>query len=208
MKVYHSRLVTTLAAAFVALFLFAQYAEARRGGGGGHRMSRGGPAASGSFNRSAARPQRSRSSSQNRAGTTRNYGAGSAGSRDLSKAAGNRSTGNNEQRQSDRQDRNDQRQSDRDDRYDQRQDNIQDRQDLAKEVHDDRQDFAKEVHNDRKEWYEDRWRGGSYMSVYAWGNTGCAANPVLIGADRYYECRGVRYRRVYRGGDVVYVVVN
>lgn len=199
MKTYQSRLVTTLAAAFVALFLFAQYAEARRGGGGGggHRMSRGGPAASGSFNRSRARPQRTGSYNQNRAGTTRNRGSRDAGSRDFSQAQGNRPTGDNEQRQDNRQDR-----------YDQRQENIQDRQDLAKEVHDDRQDFAKEVHNDRKEWYEDRWRGGSYMSVYAWGNMGCAATPVLIGADRYYECRGVRYRRVYRGGDVVYVVVN
>ena len=195
MKTYATRLNTMLAVAFMVCFLAIEIAEARRlGGGGGARMSRGGPAASGSFQRNRARPSSSGSYRQNRAGTTGGYGG-----RDYSQAQSNR-----QDRRDQVQDNNQDRYDERQDRYEQRQENIQERQDFAKEVHKDREEY----YDDRKEWYEDRWRGGTYISVNTWGSWGCSMTPVLIGADTYYECRGTRYRRVYRGGEVVYVVVN
>ena len=112
-------------------------------------------------------------------------------------------TANRQDRSGNRQDNLDQRQDNRQDRFDQRQEQIDERQDFAKEVHKDREEY----YDDRKEWYEDRWRRGSYVTVTAWGSMGCRMDPVLVGARRYYECRGVRYERVYRGGEVVYIIV-
>jgi hypothetical protein len=195
MSTTHSKVLVSVLVASVVMFLAVEIADAGRRGGGGRSMSRGGPAASGSFQRSQARPQRrSQSTRSNRTGIDRNQ----------------RSDRNNQQR-NDRQDRYDQRQDNRQDRNDQRQDNIdrrQDnidqRQDFAKEVHDDR----KEYYDDRKEWYEDRWRRGAYISVASWNSRGCTYRTVIVGANTYYECQGVRYERVYRGSEVVYIVVN
>lgn len=96
----------------------------------------------------------------------------------------------------------------RQDNLDQARDTNQDRYDQRQETINERQDFAKEVHNDREEWYEDSWHGRTYVSVNAWGSMGCSYTRVVVGGVTYYDCRGVRYERVYRGSEVVYVVVN
>ena len=194
----NGKIMISLLVASLFMFLAVEIADARRGGrggGGGRMMARGGPAASGSFQRSRARPQRtSRSTYSNRTGIDRDQ-------------RGDRY----DQRQDQRQDRSDQRQqniderqNNRQERFDQRQDNIDERQDFRKEVYDDR----KEYYDDRNEWYEDRWRRGAYISVSSWNSMGCNYRTVIVGANTYYECRGVRYERVYRGSEVVYVVVN
>jgi len=181
-----------LAVLVVALvcFLTFDFAEAqRRGGGGGGRgggggMHRGGAASSGSMQRSRARPQRQSPSRQNT---------------DFSRE--NRAAQRPEQGQRQQRD-----QQDRDDRYDQRQDNIDRRNDQI----DERQDFAKDVHNERKEWAEDNWRrgGGTYISVSSWNSMNCRYTTVYRNGMTQYSCGGVYYERVYRSGEVVYVVTN
>ncbi|MGI9264571.1 MAG: hypothetical protein ACR2QU_06570 [Gammaproteobacteria bacterium] len=170
----------------IVCFLTIEFAEARRGGGsrgGGRSMHRGGPAAGGSMQRSRTRPQ-----SQNRG--TQN--------RDFSRE--NRPAQRPEQSQRQQRD-----QQDRDDRYDQRQDNIDRRHDQI----DERQEFAKDVHNERKEWYEDNWRrGGTYISISSWNSMNCRYTTVYRNGMTQYNCNGVYYERVYRGGQVVYVVTN
>jgi len=184
--------LTVLAIALVCLVTI-DFAEAqRRGGGGGARgggmsrgggMHRGGAAASGSMQRSRARPQ------------SRDYG-----SRNKDFSRENRPTQRPEQGQREQRD-----QQDRDDRYDQRQDNIDRRQDNI----DERQDFAKDVHNERKEWYEDNWRrGGTYISVSSWNSMNCRYTTVYRNGMTQYSCNGIYYERVYRSGEVVYVVTN
>ena len=185
-----------LAVLVVALvcFLTFDFAEAQRRGGGGGRggggrsMHRGGAASSGSMQRSRARPQRQSPSRQNN---------------DFSRE--NRSAQRPEQGQ--RQERDQQRdQQDRDDRNDQRQDNIDRRNDQI----DERQDFAKDVHNERKEWAEDNWRrgGGTYISVSSWNSRSCSYTTIYRNGMTQYSCGGVYYERVYRSGEVVYVVTN
>ena len=133
--------------------------------------------------RSRARPQRQSSSRQNN---------------DFSRE--NRSAQRPEQGQRQQRD-----QQDRDDRNDQRQDNIDRRNDQI----DERQDFAKDVHNERKEWYEDNWRrGGTYISVSSWNSMSCRYTTVYRNGMTQYSCGGVYYERVYRSGEVVYVVTN
>lgn len=194
-RTHCSRAMTLLSVAFVVGFLAVEIAEARRGGGG-RGMMRGGPAASGSFQRARARPQRGNYGTRNRG-----YG------RDFSHAGQPKLRYNEGGR--DRQDRYDQRQQNRDerrdnrqDRFDRRQEQIDERQDFRKEVYKDR----KEYYNDREEWYENRWRRGLYISVGSWNTMGCTYDTVIIDGIRYYECNGVRYERVYRGGEVVYIV--
>lgn len=89
------------------------------------------------------------------------------------------------------------------DRIDNRQDNLSDRQDFRQDRYDDR----KEYRNDRQEWYEDSWRRGRYITAVRWGSVGCA-NVVYVNGIRYYQCGGVRYEQVYRGGEVTYIIVN
>lgn len=195
----HSKIVLSALVASLVMFLAVEIADARRGGrggmGGGRAMSRGGPAASGSFQRSRARPERrSQTIHRNRTGTS--YGT-----------RGDRF----DQRQDTRQNRNDQRQDHRDkrqdnrqDRFDQRQENIDQRQDRRQEVYKDRREY----YDDRNEWYEDRWRSGAYISISSWNRMACNYRIVQVGAATYYECNGVRYERVYRGGQVVYIIVD
>lgn len=192
MMAINGRITTGLVAAFLVCFLAVEFAEAGRRGGGGRGMARGGPAAGGSFNRSMTRPQRSPSSNRMNRGVSDRGNYGTRGDRTINQDRADQIKNNN-------QDRYDQRQ----DRLDQRQDNIDNRQDFAKEVHNDR----KEYYNDRQEWYEDRWRRGSYVTVYSWSSMGCVYDPVIVGTDRYYDCRGVRYSRVSRGGEVVFIAV-
>jgi hypothetical protein len=167
-----------------------QIADARRGGfGGGHRtMSRGGPAMGGSFHRSSARPQGSFNRSMNRPQQGMNQTWGSRGS------VGNRDIGDRSQlgtRTSDRT------------LSEEGRDKVQDR-------YDDRQEFrndSKEYYNDRQEWYENAWRRGMYYSAARWASVGCN-NVVYVNGIRYYDCGGVRYEQVYRGGEVTYIIVN
>ncbi len=191
--------VLSVLAATILCMIAIDFAEAQRRGGGGrgggmHRggMHRGGAAASGSFQRSRARPQ------------TRDYGTRD---RDFSRGTRDRNVSTSD-RQANRDERNDQRQTDRDTRRDQGQDNRDDRWDQRQDNIDDRQDFAKEVHNDREEWYEDRWRGGTYISVSSWNTMSCNYTTVVQAGVTYYNCNGVNYERVYHGGQVVYVVSN
>ncbi len=205
MKSTQGKVVVSLVLASVVCLLAVDFAEARRGGGGrggGHSMTRGGPAASGSMHRSQARPQRS--SSRSSMSNQRYEGSRQAGSRDYAAQRPEPGTANRDNRPEMNQDRLDQRQ----DNIDQRRDTNQDRYDQRQENINERQDFAKEVHNDREEWYEDRWRGHSYVSVSVWGSMGCSYRRVVVGGVTYYDCNGVRYERVYRGSEVVYVVVN
>lgn len=58
MNATHGKIVVAMAITSVFCLVLMDFADARRGGFGGRGMSRGGPAASGSFNRSRARPQR------------------------------------------------------------------------------------------------------------------------------------------------------
>jgi hypothetical protein len=151
-------------------------------------MSRGGPAAGGSFQRSHSRPQSASRSNFNR-----------TGSRQSNTQRQDNFSNRSDNRQDNLSDRNDNRQ----DRADQRQDNLSDRQDFRSERYDNR----KEYYDDRKEWYEDRWRRGAYVSVASWGRIGCR-NTVIVNGITYYDCGGVRYERVYRGTQVTYVIVN
>jgi len=164
---YHQFAGAALAALIITLLTIDLVAAAPGGRGGGHAMSRGGPAASGSFHRSRARPQASSQRVDHRQG-----------------------------------------------RMDNRQDRADNHRDNRREVRDDRRDFRSEVrddrrewHGDRREWYEDRWRRGRFVSVTSWRRVGC--NTVIyVNGVKYYECGGVRYERVYRGTEVVYIIVN
>ena len=166
-----------------------QIADARRGGfGGGHRtMSRGGPAMGGSFHRSAARPQGSFGRSMNRPGDGMNRSLDSRGS------YGSRDIGDRSQLDS------------RTDRTlsEEGRDQVQDRYDNRQEFRND----SKEYYNDRQEWYENAWRRGAYYSAARWASVGCN-NVVYVNGIRYYDCDGVRYEQVYRGGEVTYIIVN
>mgnify|MGYP001818636129 CR=1 FL=1 len=202
MRAASTKLMTGLMVASVVCLLAMDFAEARRGGGGGrgHSMSRGGPAASGSFNRSRARPSGGSSMSSRDRSTNRNV------NRDMNRAT-NRDVNRDVKRDTDRQvdqDRLDQRQDNRQDRFDQRQDNIDQRQDFRKDAYDDR----KEYYDNRNEWYEDRWRAGAYLSVSSWNRMNCSYTTVRVDSITYYDCNGVRYERVYRGTSVTYIVVN
>ena len=168
---------------------------ARRGGGGGGRaMSRGGPAMGGSMHRSQTRPQSSsRAGSMDRSrNPSRSQVNNRAGDRQIS-----------DQSRQNASDRRDQRQDNLSDRQDNRQDRYDDRQDNR----DDRYDDRKEYYNDRQEWYEDSWRRGRYITAVRWGSVGCA-NVVIVNGIRYYDCGGIRYEQVYRGGEVTYIIVN
>jgi len=261
-----SNVVTSLAAASVICLLAMDFAEARRGGrgGGGHRMSRGGPAASGSFNRSRARPGMDRS----RRDMNRDLGRGTSRTRpqdlgrdtrrtmpqdlgrDISRTMprdrdpgtsltrpgtldpgtsrprpGDGEPGTGLTRPGDREpgggltrpgdpgdgtrpaidpDRADERQDNRQDRVDQRQDNRQDRVDNRQDYYGDRNEY----YSDRNEWYEDRWRAGAYISVVSWNSMSCGYSTVIIEAVTYYVCDGIRYERVYRGSEVIFIAVN
>jgi hypothetical protein len=191
MSFANRKIVLSLLAASVVCLLAVEFAEAgRRGGGGGRAMSRGGPAASGSFQRNRARPQSRPRQGQYDRGSR--YGQGQR-----------QGQWQNQDREGDRQDRFDERQQNRQDRFDQRQDQIDERQDFAREVHDDREEY----YNDRREWYEDAWRRGSYITVTSWNRMSCSYTTYVTDGITYYECNGVRYERVYRGGEVVYIVV-
>ena len=188
----HKGVLAVLVVALVC-FLTFDFAEAQRRGGGGGRggggrsMHRGGAASSGSMQRSRARPQRQSPSRQNTDFSRENLPA--------QRPAQKPEQGQRQQRD----------QQDRDDRNDQRQDNIDRRNDQI----DERQDFAKDVHNERKEWYEDNWRrGGTYISVSSWNTMNCRYTTVYRNGMTQYSCGGVYYERVYRGGEVVYVVTN
>lgn len=193
MRTINSNMITGLLVASLVCFLAMDFAEARRGGGGGggRGMSRGGPAASGSFQRSRVQPQRRTSQrTTNRATKPQQRTV-------------NQDRAKPQQRDVD-QDRVDQRQDNRQDRFDQRQDNIDQRQDNREKVYDDR----KEYYDDRNEWYEDRWRRGAYISVSSWNSMNCRYNMTVVNSITYYDCNGVRYERVYRGGQTVYIIVN
>jgi hypothetical protein len=209
MKAISGKMVAALLIVSVVSLVMMDFADARRGGrGGGRSMSRGGPAASGSFNRSRARPQRSPSQ--------RDFSRGGTSQRPDSRQ--NRG----DQRQGNRQDRGDQRQGDRQDRSDQRQDNMderqdkrQDRNDQRQENIDERQDFRQDVYDDRREyyddrneWYEDRWRRRAFVTAASWSRMNCAYTTVIVNGITYYDCGGVRYERVYRGSEVTYIIVN
>ena len=193
MRTINSNMITGLLVASLVCFLAMDFAEARRGGGGGggRGMSRGGPAASGSFQRSRVQPQRRTSQrTTNRAVNPQQRTV-------------NQDRARPQQRDVD-QDRVDQRQDNRQDRFDQRQDNIDQRQDNREKVYKDR----KEYYDDRNEWYEDRWRRGAYISVSSWNRMDCRYNMTVVNSITYYDCNGVRYERVYRGGQTVYIIVN
>ena len=234
-----SNWVASLAVAAVVCLLAADFAEARRGGrgGGGHRMSRGGPAASGSFNRSRARPGMDRSRSGMNRGTNRDLGRDTRRTMPRDRDPGTGLTrpgtldpgtsrprpgdgdpGTGLTRPGDREpgsgltrpgdpgdgtrpaidpDRADERQDNRQDRVDQRQDNRQD-------YYGDRNEY----YSDRNEWYEDRWRAGAYISVVSWNSMSCGYSTVIIDAVTYYVCDGIRYERVYRGSEVIFIAVN
>ena len=183
MSVTRNKMVASLLITSLVCFLSMDFADARRGGGG-HRMMRGGPAASGSFHRSFARPTRS-----------------------LSRATMNRGL-NRSAKQSTYRDRVSQRSDNRQDRFDQRQEFRNDRYDDRKEFRKDRYDDRKEFYNDRNEWYEDRWRTGAFLTVAAWNRMNCAYTTIIVENITYYDCDGVRYERVYRGGEVTYIIVN
>ncbi len=193
MSTTHGKLLTGLMVTSLVFFLALDFAEARRGGGGGggRGMSRGGPAASGSFQRSRVQPQR-RSSNRNM-------------NRDVSRQQRPANQDRVRPNQGNvNQDRLDQGQDNRQDRFDQRQDNLDERQDNRKKVYDDR----KEYYNDRNEWYEDRWRAGAYLSVASWNRMNCRYNMTVVNGITYYDCDGRRYEQVYRGGQTVYIIVN
>ena len=100
-------------------------------------------------------------------------------------------------------DRRDTRQDVRSDRRDTYQDVRNDRREVRKDVRDE----AREWRGDRREWYEDRWRRGRFVSARSWRRVGC--NTVIyVNGIKYYECGGVRYERVYRGTEVVYIIAN
>lgn len=197
-----TKLMTGLMVASVICLLAMDFAEARRGGGGGrgHSMSRGGPAASGSFNRSRARP--SGGSSMRHSSRDMNRNRNRDVNRDMNRDI-NRDVNRNTDRQID-QDRVDQRQDNRQDRLDQRQDNVDQRQEFRQDAYNDR----KEYYDNRNEWYEDRWRSGAYLSVTSWNRMNCSYTTVRVDSITYYDCNGVRYERVYRGTQVTYIVVN
>jgi hypothetical protein len=198
-----SRIATVAIVTFVVGLTTIDLVEAARrgGGGGGRSMSRGGPAAGGSFQRSHTRPQRNSGMDRSRTGSRDmgSYGNRTQGDR----AQGDLTRGDRAQSDRAQGDRYDQRQDNMQDRNDQRQDNLSDRQDVRSDRYDDR----KEYYDDRKEWYEDRWRRGAYVSVGSWGRIGCR-NTVIVNGMTYYDCGGVRYERVYRGSTVTYVIVN
>jgi len=158
----HGKLACAAIAAMIVTLFTIDIVEAARGGpgGGGRSMHRGGPAASGSFQRSRARPQ---ATSQRR-----------------------------------------------DTRQDVRGDRREVRQDVGGERREVRQDVrseAREWRGNRREWYEDRWRRGLFVSVTSWRRVGCST-IIYVDGVKYYECGGVRYERVYRGTEVVYIIVS
>jgi hypothetical protein len=114
MKLAMSKFICICLAAGIVTLLTIDFVEAARGGrGGGKSMSRGGPAASGSFQRSRARPQ---SRTQTR-----------------TQSSANRSS----QRQDVRQNRTENRQN----RADNRSERVDNRQDFRNERYDDRKEF-------------------------------------------------------------------
>ncbi|MEP5765152.1 MAG: hypothetical protein ABJ308_11180 [Halieaceae bacterium] len=118
-----SKLAMALLALSLGSLLVVEFAEARRGGGmrgGGMRAMRGGPAASGSFNRSIARP--SRSPGFDRPARQPGY---SRPTRDLSSTTIDRDRVN--ERVDNRQDYREQRRDRVDDYYDDRRDWYEDR---------------------------------------------------------------------------------
>ena len=194
MKAISGKMVAALLIVSVVSLLMMDFADAQRGGrGGGRSMSRGGPAASGSFNRSRARPQSSPSQ--------RDSNRGGAGQRQ----------GDRQDRGGQRQDNRDDRQDNRQDRGDQRQDNRNDRQDNRndrQDNRDDRQDNRREHFDDRNEWYEDRWRRRAFVTAASWRSMNCNYTTVVSNGITFYDCSGVRYERVYRGSQVTYIIVN
>jgi len=194
MTARYNNWLTGLMIASVICFLAIDFAEARRGGGGGRGMMRGGPAASGSFNRSRVQPQRSRS--------RQNMNRGNVDRGNMNR--GNVNRDNMNQRQGNRQDNLDQRQENRQDRFDQRQENVDERQDFREDVYKDRKDY----YEDRQDWYEDRWRAGAFLTVTSWNRMGCSYTTVLVDGVTYYDCNGVRYERVLRGTEVTYIIVS
>lgn len=224
MKATCNNLMMSLAVASVVFLLAADFAEARRGGrgGGGHRMSHGGPASSGSFNRSRARPSMNRSRSTTNRSMNRDLGPSTSRTRgrDLDPVMGqtrprDRDPGNRVTRPGDGNpgtglnrpgDPGDgSRPSIDPDRADEIKDNRQDRIDDR----DDYRDNRNEYYSDRNEWYEDRWRSGAYISVSSWNSRSCGyTNTVIVGATTYYMCEGVRYERVYRGSEVTFIIAD
>lgn len=233
MKATCSNLMMSLAVASVVFLIAADFAEARRGGrgGGGHRMMRGGPAASGSFNRSRARPSMNRSRRPTNRGMDRDLGRSTSRTRprdldpgtsvtrprdpgtsltrprDLDPGTGvtrpgDRDPGDNLTRPGDPDDGS--RPVIDPDRADEIKDNRQDRYDNRQEYYGDRQEY----YNDRNEWYEDRWRAGAYISVVSWNSMNCGYDTVILNATTYYICDGIRYERVYRGSEVIFIAVN
>jgi len=110
----YSRFSGALLVVGIVALLTIDFVEAARPGGGGRSMSRGGPAASGSFQRSRARPQSS-----------------------------NRQTKDNRrnQRQDVRQNKVENRQNRADNRQENVSDRRENRQDVRREVRDDRQEW-------------------------------------------------------------------
>jgi len=198
MKAISGKMVTTLLIVSVVSLVMMDFADARRGGrGGGRSMSRGGPAASGSFNRSRAQPQRSPSQ--------RDMNRGGAGQRqDSRQNRGGERQGDRQDRGDQRQDNKDERQDNRQDRSDQRQDNIDERQDFKRDVYDDRSEYF----DNRNEWYEDRWRRRAFVTAASWSRMSCNYTTVVSNGITFYDCGGVRYERVYRGSQVTYIIVN
>jgi len=231
MRVATSRVVTSLAAAAVICLLAVDFAEARRGGriGGGHRMMRGGPAASGAFNRSRARPRMNRPRPAPNRGMSRDLGGtrsltgprdpgnrlGGPGDydRDMSRTVPrNPDPGNRETRPGNA-DTSLTRPQDPDagssvtvdeQRADQIRDNREDYDENRQDYYEDRQDY----YEDQQDYYEDRWRAGAYISMATWGSMNCGFSTVIIDATTYYMCDGIRYERVYHGSEVIFIAVN
>ena len=178
MRTTKGKLVPGLLVASMLCFLAMEFADARGRGGGGRSMSRGGPAASGSFQRSRARPQ------SNVSRTTMNRG-------------------NNMQGQ--RADRNSQQQDNRQDRFDQRQDNVDRKQDNRNERYDDRKEYRhdrNEWYEDR--WRRGAYLSIASWNSRGCRNS----TVVIVNGMTYYDCNNVRYERVYRGTEITYIIVN
>lgn len=41
-----------------------------------------------------------------------------------------------------------------------------------------------------------------------WSSMNCGFSTVIIDTITYYMCDGIRYERVYRGGEVIFIVVD
>ena len=213
------------------IFLLAADVAARgrggggRGGGGG--FSRGGGGFSrggGGLNRGGGSTAGRRSPSISQRGPAsggtfgRDGGFGS-GRRDSDYRSSTRpGTGDRAERdkrpdrdkRSDTRDRSDP--ADRDARADQPDDrpNREDREARRDERLEKRQDYRNEYYNDRDDFYE-AWRHysvGTSITVVRFESMSCTTTSTKVGGVTYYDCGGVWYNRVYRGGSVNYVVVN